>query len=1484
MTVKLTKKDLEQKVKALEKEISLLKKTENELRESEENYRILADNSTHTVVIMQDNRLVYVNGPIFDDMGYTPDELMPLSVEDMKELIHPDDREMIWNRFQDRMQGKPVAPNYECRLLAKDGSIQWIEVIAKVITYKGKSSVQGTLTNITYKKNIEEELKESEERFRTIFENANDMIIYTSIDDGTFIEVNDKVEEVYGYKREELIGKNYSEFKFLSDKDFKKSLALLEDAVADRPLQLMEYEAFRKNGTSISVEMSTRVIKKDGKPTGVINIVRDITKRKQSEKALQESEERMELALQGANIGLWDWNLETGQFIMDNRAIKILGQDLSGNRPDFEAWMDILHPEDLEKSRIEYEQLISGNISSYKSEYRILSKTGDYIWIVVHGKVVKRDSHNLPLRFTGTYLNIDEQKKAETALKESEEKLRSIFENANDEIALLDSVGKIIDVNNKIKDIFGYEREEVIGKNYYDLDILFPEDVTISKKLLEETTIDSLPKITEFKANHKNGNTVYIDTNVNPIFKEGIIENLVVIIRDITERKQAEKALQNSRELIDMALSGANLGLWDWNIETGHINFGERSVAFLGYVPEDLEPNVNALMKLLHPDDLEQVTQLLLQNIKGEIETVDSEYRVLTKSGEYIWIMLRGKVVERDSNGKALRFIGTYLDINDLKLSTEALRKSENMYRIIADNVNDSIWTLDMDLRFTYLSPSSEKLFGYSPEKYIGTHVEDRLTPESYAHASEIIGEELANDNKRDPVRSRTVEIEQYHEEGHTVWTEVTASFIRNHAGEPIGFVGITRDISERKQADEILIFSKTETEEANRQLLLAIEHANQMAEEAKRANNAKGEFLAKMSHEIRTPMNAIIGSTSLLLNTIHNKNERDYLYIIKTAGDNLLTIINDILDFSKIEAGAIELNEIDFNISKMVKDVIALFSENIRIKKLEIVYLINQNVPSLLQGDPGRLRQILINLIGNAVKFTEKGEIIVTVYLVKETDTNAIIRFEVKDNGIGISREQQRKLFKPFTQADTSITRKYGGTGLGLVISKNLAQLMEGDFGFKSKEKQGSTFWFTAVLKKQQKIEQKRLPADIQDKRFLLVADIVSNMEILSSYLKSWDCRFTTTLDTKEAMDLLYKGIETGAPFQLVIIDCIKPAIEGERLGKRIKKDPKLKETSLVLLSSYGVRGDAARMSEIGFSAYLTKPVSRSQLYDCLVTVFSKLSEKPDHDKIPLITRYSLDDAKKRYLRILLVEDNVFNQKIAVGLLENYEIIIASNGIEALKALRQEQFDLVLMDIQMPEMDGLEATKLIRDSKSSVLDHNIPIIAMTAHAMEGDKEECLKAGMNDYISKPIDPEKLINAINKLIPSDIKTDSIKKEKSTAVELKDGPFFLKMFGKKTELSKKIAESFLNESEGYSQYLEAIQKAIDARDSDQLKKNAHTLKGMASYFSHDVTKKALQLEMMGRDHDLTHAQSSFDKLKEMVNQLIPEIEILLADLNK
>lgn len=674
------------------------------------------------------------------------------------------------------------------------------------------------------------------------------------------------------------------------------------------------------------------------------------------------------------------------------------------------------------------------------------------------------------------------------------------------------------------------------------------------------------------------------------------------------------------------------------------------------------------------------------------------------------------------------------------KRAEEAVRKSEARFKDLFDNAPVAYHELDREGRFVRVNLTEQRLLGYSATELYGRHASDFIVEKV---AREAIKAKLSGAEPLRPVERTFIR-----KDGTFVPLMIHDQLISDSGGCVVGIRSTLHDISLRKQLEAQL------------------EQARDVALESARL---KSEFLANMSHEIRTPMNGVLGMTGLLLETELSADQRDFAETIQVSAESLLTIINDILDFSKIEAGKLQFETIDFDLRNAVEGSVALQANRARDKKLELASLIYSDVPTSLCGDPGRLRQVLTNLIGNALKFTEAGEVIVRASKESEADNQVVIRFAISDTGIGISKIAQRYLFQAFTQADGSTTRKYGGTGLGLAISKQLVNLMGGEIGVTSVEGKGSTFWFTA------KFHQQIAPSavvqsnalSLENVRVLIVDDNATNRKILRHQLASWKMIPEVADSAEQALAVLRSAAARGLPFNMTVLDLMMPGMDGFQLARAIKSDPRIAGVSLVLLTSYGQRGDGATARAAGIAAYLTKPVRQSQLFDCLASVQNQSATAGIEDaaaadsRSPLITKHVLTEAKAVSPRlILLAEDNVVNQKVALRQLLRlgYRADVVATGREAIEALAQIPYDVVLMDCQMPEMDGYEATAEIRRREANR--KHTQIVAMTAHALDGDREKCLAAGMDDYVSKPVNADELRRVLERSFAAAAKEEAV----------------------------------------------------------------------------------------------------------------------------
>jgi two-component system sensor histidine kinase/response regulator len=782
--------------------------------------------------------------------------------------------------------------------------------------------------------------------------------------------------------------------------------------------------------------------------------------------------------------------------------------------------------------------------------------------------------------------------------------------------------------------------------------------------------------------------------------------------------------------------------------------------------------------------------------------------------------------------------------------------------------IPDHVYFKDRKSRFVSVSRSLAQSFGCSVEEVLGKTDADFFgEAEARAYRERELRIMSTGEALVDHVTKHVWP------DGRETWSLNVAMPMRNEAGEIVGIFGTNKDITQAKLLEQAL-------EKANQQLAAATQQAKDMATAAQGANEAKSAFLANMSHEIRTPMNGVMGMAELLLETPLSTSQRDYAETILESARALLTLINDILDFSKIEAGKIELEQTGIDLRETLEDVTRLIAVQAHAKDLEVTAHVDPAVPELVTGDPARVRQILLNLCGNAVKFTERGEVAVSVKLLQGDSERVKLSFTVRDTGIGIPADRIEALFRPFSQVDASTTRRFGGTGLGLSIVKRLVELMDGQLGVESQEGAGSTFWFNITCPVAASSERlpRAAPRLLQGQRVLVVDDNATNRTVLSAQLRRCGIEPVCVSSAEEALKAMAQADASGRAFQIALLDHQMPGCDGAELGQRINANPRLAQTRLILLTSSGHRGDGHRFAELGFAGYLLKPVGQRDLIDCLLLALSVRPEDWHTQTQPIITQQQLRAQRGREKRrILVAEDNTVNQKVAVRTLEKlgYRADVVKDGREAVSAWERGQYDLILMDCEMPVLDGYEATRQIRAQETG--EQHIPIVALTAHAIKGSELKCRAAGMDDYITKPVARERLEACLEHFLSGAISPREVVSPTQTAAPTaacEGAPVDLDalrvLADGDLEFARELMNSFI---EGATSAVREIEQALERADSRSLVGHAHTLKGSgATIQAAAVSLAAGRLEAAARSGEQNSLVPLVTELHEEVTRAV------------
>jgi len=1104
------------------------------------------------------------------------------------------------------------------------------------------------------------------------------------------------------------------------------------------------------------------------------------------------------------------------------------------------------------------------NGDSFKGEIFNRSKAGRDYWLEIDVQPVT-DAHGAITGFVAIESDITERKHAqqqlETALRDSEvllDTLRSHFK-----VSVSDASGRILEVNDNFVRMSGYTRAELIGNSHTLLNSgHHPPEFWAN---MWTTITRGEPWRGEVRNRAKDGTVFWVDSVIAPfVGPDGTIEKLIGIARDITVSVEANQALASSRERLASILDGANVGTWEWDMPTDEIEIDARFAALLGYELDELRPYNRARAEsLMHPDDVLSTLIATEQVIDGEEEQLSVEVRMRHRDGDWRWIASRGRVIAYSPEGRPTRISGIHADVTGRRNAEAEREKSNALLKSVLDAASEiSVIATDINHTVTVFNVGAERLLGYTSAEVVNANspFQFHLVEEIASRAEElsqktgrtIVGGEAFIDPS---VLGVAHEWTYVHKNGKHIPVSLVITARYDEHGQVIGYLGVARDITEAREFEQTLRAATTE---------------------AQAASAAKGQFLANMSHEIRTPMNAILGMLSLLQNTELNTRQLDYATKTEGAARSLLRLLNDILDYSKVEAGKMTLDPHPFRIDKMFRELAVIMSANVGQKEVEVLFDIDAQLPDTVIGDATRLQQVLINLGGNAIKFTDRGEVVVKVAVLSTSESEVTLDFSVRDSGIGIAPENQAKIFEGFSQAEPSTTRRFGGTGLGLSICLRLVELMGGALRLHSVEGQGSTFAFTLTVPIAASLADV-VPAAMPRTplRVLIVDDNPTACQFHGAMIESLGWQSIVANSGAEALRLIEAAEH---PFEAVFVDWQMASMDGWETCRRIRASRTNGIAPVVIMvTAYG-REMLAQRSESDqalINGFLVKPVTASMLFDVIADARSTLAHPPRRARAD-----SVDQKRLLGIRILVVEDNAINQQVAQELLEDEgaTITIAGNGREGVDALAgaPDGYDIVLMDLQMPVMDGIAATSEIRETLGM---RTLPIVAMTANAMASDRELCIQAGMNDHVGKPFDIDQLAALIVALVPKRATgtvppTPLLVSDSARPIDAKRGhlpeslpPFDLPVALRRLQGKDQFLRTLLIDfHRKYADSMTQMRALLDGNALADAERLAHTIKGMAATLEArslrdacDVVERALREH---RAHDVAGLLPALD----------------------
>ncbi len=1258
----------------------------------------------------------------------------------------------------------------------------------------------------------EDALRFTEAMFRGIYENATDGIFQTT-PEGKFLSANPMLAKIYAFATPEELVTALSDVSRQLYVDPTRREEFVRQMREKEIIKNFESQVYNARGEIIWISENARAVRDaEGKLRYYEGTVEDITERKRAEIAVREAELRFRSVWEKSADGMRLTDKDGILHAVNPAYCRIVGMteaELVGN-----CYTVSYHDcEEVRQLHEHYKQSYRDRSIPEHLDRNILFRNGRRAILELSNSLVEIEGQE-PLVLSILH-DVTENRRNEEMLRNSEGRFRSIWEKSVDGMRLIDKEGITRAVNPAFCRLVGLTETELLGRPYTEHYDQGENAQARLDRYRKDYFARSIPEHMERRLSLRDGRTVDVELSISFVEVAGEDPLVLTVFHDLTARKRVEAALRESEFLYHSLVDNLPQNMFRKDV-SGRVTFvnqrycqemGKSREELIGKTDFDLFPA--NLAEKYHRDD-----QRIIESRKP-FEAVEAHFTP-ERGKTYVQVV---KTPLYDRDGHALGIQGIFWDVTERKRMEEQLAFERDLLRALLDNVPDRIYFKDTESKFLQCSMAMAKRLGLkNPDEVVGKTDFDFHPPE--------LAREFFNDEQRILLTGTSIinKVErQIGADGAEIWASVTKVPLRNRAGFITGIIGISRDITEIKRAERELQKARDAALESTR---------------------LKSQFLAAMSHEIRTPMNGVVGMIELLLDTELSPQQREFAETVHSSAYALLHIINDILDFSKIEAGKLTLETTDFDLREVVERSAELLAHRAQAKNLELVSWMAPDVLPHLRGDPVRIQQVLVNLVGNAVKFTEHGEVVLRVIKESETDTHLTAKFSVEDTGIGIAPEAQAKIFQAFTQADGSTTRKYGGTGLGLSISRQLVELMGSRLELRSTPGEGSSFWFTVTLEKQPGRTAREASSRLAGARLLVVTENAHLRHAFASMANSLSMSCAGVRNGDEALHALRDAAASVSPFDAAILDIKLAGAYGLTLAQSIKAEPELTETKLILLTPLGQRLDGEIIRLAGLSGSLLKPVRLSRLEECLLRVLShdgRTIALPCPAETSFLHRSKVPPGETRPLNVLLVEDNSVNQRVAILQLKKlgYTPDTVVNGEQAVAAVQSKAYDVVLMDCHMPVMDGYTATRRIREWEHQLNRPRLRILAMTADAGRGDAEHCYAAGMDDFITKPVHLPELSAALERATPA---ASAMQAGAPTAVEQTVAPsggeatLDFSVLATLRDLSEpgqpdpvvELIDLFLEDA---PDRLRAMETSLTQRDQEALKIAAHSLKGSA-----------------------------------------------------